>query len=46
VTIAGNLKDIFRGILGVGRDINPNSATRCGSVWINRMTIAGNDHVD
>jgi PmbA protein len=41
ITIAGNLKDMFKSIIAVGRDINPNSATRCGSVLIESMTIAG-----
>ncbi|ARM32166.1 metalloprotease PmbA [Legionella longbeachae] len=41
VTIAGNLKDIFKGILAVGSDINPNIATRCGSMLINKMMVAG-----
>lgn len=41
VTIAGNLKDIFKSILAVGSDINPNIATRCGSVLIEKMMVAG-----
>ena len=41
VTIAGNLKDMFQGVVAVGSDINPNSATRCGSVLIDQMTVAG-----
>jgi PmbA protein len=41
VTIAGNLKDMFKGILAVGNDINPNISTRCGSVLINKMMLAG-----
>lgn len=41
VTIAGNLKDIFGAIIAVGNDINPNYATRCGSVLIAEMMIAG-----
>lgn len=41
VTIAGNLKELFLGIEAVGKDINPNSATRCGSVLINKMMMAG-----
>lgn len=42
ITIAGNLKDMFRNIVAIGRDINPNSATRCGSVLIEEMMVAGN----
>lgn len=41
VTIAGNLKDIFLSIQAVGNDINPNTATRCGSILIDSMTVAG-----
>ncbi len=41
VTIAGNLKDIFRAIVAVGSDINPNSATRCGSILVEEMMVAG-----
>jgi PmbA protein len=41
ITIAGNLKEMFKAIVAVGSDINPNVATRCGSVWIEEMMIAG-----
>lgn len=41
VTIAGNLKDMFRTIIAVGTDINPNTSTRCGSVLIEEMMVAG-----
>jgi PmbA protein len=41
ITIAGNLKDMFKTILAVGSDINPNIATRCGSVLIEKMMVAG-----
>jgi PmbA protein len=41
VTIAGNLKEIFQMILAVGNDINPNISTRCGSVLIEKMMVAG-----
>lgn len=41
VTIAGNLKNMFQGIQAVGNDINPNIATRCGSVLIEEMMVAG-----
>lgn len=41
ITIAGNLKEMFQMIVAVGADINLNSATRCGSVLIERMTVAG-----
>lgn len=41
ITIAGNLRDMFLGIAAVGTDINPNMATRCGSVLIEQMMVAG-----
>ncbi|KTD50080.1 peptide maturation protein PmbA [Legionella quinlivanii] len=41
VTIAGNLKDMFLNIAAVGSDINPNIATRCGSILIEEMMVAG-----
>ncbi len=41
VTIAGNLKEMFKMILAVGNDININLATRCGSILIEQMMIAG-----
>lgn len=41
VTIAGNLKDMFQMIRAVGDDINPNIGMRCGSVLIEKMTVAG-----
>ncbi|KTC65499.1 peptide maturation protein PmbA (plasmid) [Legionella adelaidensis] len=42
ITIAGNLKNMFRNIIAVGTDINPNVATRCGSILIEEMMLAGN----
>lgn len=41
ITIASNLKDMFKSIVAVGNDINPNISTRCGSVLIEEMMIAG-----
>ncbi len=41
VTIAGNLREMFKGICAVGTDINPNISTRCGSVLIEQMMVAG-----
>lgn len=41
ITIAGNLRDMLGSIVGVGNDINPNIATRCGSVLIEQMMVAG-----
>ncbi len=42
ITIAGNLKDMLLNIVAVGSDLNPNSSTRCGSVLVAEMMIAGN----
>jgi len=41
VTIAGNLLDMFRGIAAVGRDIAVRGSKHCGSILVERMTIAG-----
>ncbi len=41
ITIAGNLKDMFREIVAVGNDVDIRSNTRCGSILVNRMTVAG-----
>lgn len=41
ITIAGNLQDMFRQIVAVGSDIDPNRSTHCGSVLLEQMTIAG-----
>ncbi|WP_142135608.1 metalloprotease PmbA [Aquipseudomonas alcaligenes] len=41
VTIAGNLKDMFRQIVAVGSDLELRGNIRTGSVLIERMTVAG-----
>ncbi|MBS0542205.1 MAG: metalloprotease PmbA, partial [Proteobacteria bacterium] len=41
VTIAGNLRDMFRGIVAVGNDALPRGAKHCGSLLIDRMKVAG-----
>lgn len=41
ITIASNLKDVFKHIVAVGNDINPNISTRCGSILVDEMMIAG-----
>ena len=41
VTVAGNLKDIFRNIVAVGNDIDVRRSTRCGSILVDGLTIAG-----
>jgi PmbA protein len=41
ITIAGNLKDMFRGIAAVGNDVVRRGSRYCGSILIDKMTIAG-----
>lgn len=41
ITIAGNLKDMFKGIEAVGADVYHYGAKAIGSVLINRMKVAG-----
>lgn len=41
ITIAGNLQNMFKQILAVGADSDPNHATKCGSVLLESMMIAG-----
>ena len=41
VTIAGNLLDMFRGIVAVGADTVVRGSKHCGSILLERMTIAG-----
>ncbi|NMG77634.1 metalloprotease PmbA [Aromatoleum diolicum] len=41
ITIAGNLRDIFRSIVAIGNDALPRGSKHCGSILIERMKIAG-----
>lgn len=41
ITIAGNLKDMFRQIVAVGNDVLVQGSKTTGSVLIEQMTIAG-----
>jgi PmbA protein len=41
ITIAGNLKDMYRDIVAVGNDIDARGGIRTGSVLLEKMTIAG-----
>ncbi|QXL85556.1 metalloprotease PmbA [Comamonas sp. NLF-1-9] len=41
ITIAGNLKQMFRGIAAVGADAYAYGAKTVGSILIERMTVAG-----
>lgn len=41
ITIAGNLKDIYRDIVAIGRDVDRRGSRHTGSILVGRMTIAG-----
>ena len=41
ITIAGNLKEMFKAIAAVGNDVSRRGSRQCGSILIERMTIAG-----
>jgi PmbA protein len=41
ITIAGNLKDMLRGITAIGSDVMTNGSKHVGSILIDRMTVAG-----
>jgi PmbA protein len=41
ITIAGNLKDMYRDISAVGSDVVRRGSRQCGSILIGRMTVAG-----
>ncbi|MNF91800.1 peptidase PmbA [compost metagenome] len=41
VTIAGNLRDIFQGIVAVGSDLELRGNVRTGSVLIDKMMVGG-----
>jgi PmbA protein len=41
ITIAGNLLDMFKGIVAVGNDVLVRGSKHTGSILVDRMTIAG-----
>lgn len=41
ITIAGNLKDIYRAIVAVGNDVDLRGNVRTGSILLEQMMIAG-----
>ncbi len=41
ITIAGNLREMLKGIAAVGDDVDARGATRVGSILLQEMTIAG-----
>jgi PmbA protein len=41
ITIAGNLRDMFKQIAAIGSDVIVRSGRSCGSILVENMTIAG-----
>ena len=41
ITIAGNLKDMFRAIGAIGTDVVVRGSRQCGSILVEDMTVAG-----
>jgi len=41
ITIAGNLKTMFRNIVAIGNDVSHRSSRQCGSILVEGMTLAG-----
>ncbi|HEX6996472.1 MAG TPA: metalloprotease PmbA [Gammaproteobacteria bacterium] len=41
VTVAGNLKEMFKSIVAIGSDVDVRGAVRTGSVLVDRLTVAG-----
>ena len=42
ITIAGNMRDMLKSIVAVGSDMLVRGSRQCGSILLERMTIAGN----
>ena len=41
ITIAGNLRDMYRNIAAVGNDVLVQGSRQCGSILVEGMTVAG-----
>ncbi|MFO1371175.1 MAG: metalloprotease PmbA [Candidatus Competibacteraceae bacterium] len=41
ITIAGGLAEMFKGIAAIGNDVDARGGIRCGSLLVERMTVAG-----
>jgi PmbA protein len=41
ITIAGNLRDMLRGIAAIGNDVEVRGSKQVGSILVERMTVAG-----
>lgn len=42
ITIAGNLRSMFKEMVAVGKDVDLRGNTRTGSILMDQMTVAGN----
>ena len=42
ITIAGNMKDMFKDIVGIGTDVLVRGTKQTGSILIEKMVVAGN----
>jgi PmbA protein len=41
ITVAGNLKDMFKSIVAIGSDVETRGSRRVGSILVEQMTVAG-----
>ncbi len=41
ITVAGNLREMYLGIVALGDDVDNRGAIHCGSILVDEMTIAG-----
>jgi len=41
ITIASNLRDMFAGVAAIGNDVDRRSHILCGSILLEKMTVAG-----
>jgi PmbA protein len=41
ITIAGNLRDMYRDIVAIGNDVDRRGSRHTGSILVERMTVAG-----
>ena len=41
ITIAGNLRDMLKGIVAIGNDVLVRGSRQVGSILLDRMTVAG-----
>lgn len=41
ITVAGNLRDMFKGLVAIANDVDTRGNVRTGSIWIDKMTVAG-----